>query len=561
MSGLLTSQQESCLDGCLVDYGLRGPEWSSRWRNELSPDQRCWTPRNVQRTRWRVSYDTGRDTRSAPPGPCPPLPSTPLSLVRWGSRMSGRDLARRMVSPPRSLDDLPMQHTQEDALAMLQRRRAETAAQHRLLRQEGGEIKMVSNFSRRMFDSAVSQRSQAKPQAPPQPKPTLDEAAVLFYRESRPSWASTHQHEDYIPQPPAAGGSDRSKTRPQSSAVAIRAPPPPSKKRPESEPPTRWHAEREFNHVRHQRQAYPHIHRLVQRYNQDMRVVCNQTPEVCEKRRNSRDFSVASEFFLVPLKQDDDEGADDEVQAEEKEDEPEMKEEEEKEIEKDEEGEPEDLHQEDKEENRLSAGSVKPSQRSDIVSPLVDHALSVRSEHLDHHDHAEDEEPTPPWRCWVDDATVSTVHSRAASVTSVEGVYPQESHMTRPHSAAHDAHENDVSPAPSAANKSPGPHPAEAPLRASLIPTQKRSSLTKDKKGKKKKEDALPEPVPPTPPPEEPAIVVEELVEEQEPEPPPEPVPPPYICPSSESKSHSTEIRRWLHQSPFRAATRTMPIS
>ena len=192
----------------------------------------------------------------------------------------------------RTLDDLPMQHTQEDAFGLLERRRAELAAQRRNMSQESGEIKTVSNFSRRMFDSAVSSRGQAPP-----PAPSAREEAALFFRPARPSWSS-QQSQD----------STRLKLRPHSmtaaeSSVPVR--PVVSKTRPDSEPPTSSHRGREFNHLRYHRKMYPHINTLVQRYNEDMRVVCNQTPEICENRRNSRDFSVASEFLLVPLRQDE----------------------------------------------------------------------------------------------------------------------------------------------------------------------------------------------------------------------------------------------------------------
>ncbi|XP_055885181.1 uncharacterized protein LOC106072879 isoform X1 [Biomphalaria glabrata] len=36
--------------------------------------------------------------------------------------------------------------------------------------------------------------------------------------------------------------------------------------------------------------------------------------------------------------------------------------------------------------------------------------------------------------------------------------------------------------------------------------------------------------------------------------------PPPYICPSSPTRSHMIEIKRWLSRSTFSAATRTMPM-
>ena len=259
-----------------------------------------------QRIQGRVmgGYPLGRPTSAAAAGTDRSLlPSRPGTKLRPHSSVTARSCFPATTTPShpqlgRTLDDLPMQHTQEDALNMLQRRRAETAAQHRVLRQQGGEIKMVSNFSRRMFDSAVSNRGQG-----PAPPPSPSEAAVLFFRESKPSWGSLDHRKDYVPT-----DSGRLVARPQSmtagQSLAILSTASP-KKRPDSEPPSRWHTNREFNHLRHHRQMYPHINRLVNRYNEDMRVVCNQSPEVCEKRRNSRDFSVASEFYLVPLRQDE----------------------------------------------------------------------------------------------------------------------------------------------------------------------------------------------------------------------------------------------------------------
>ncbi|GFR83117.1 hypothetical protein ElyMa_002382000 [Elysia marginata] len=73
----------------------RGPDWASRWRNELSPDQRCWTPGKVQHKR-RVSF--GRQVRSAPPCPCPVQACPSLDITSWDSR-----IVRNMKLPQRAV--------------------------------------------------------------------------------------------------------------------------------------------------------------------------------------------------------------------------------------------------------------------------------------------------------------------------------------------------------------------------------------------------------------------------------------------------------------------------
>ena len=177
-----------------------------------------------------------------------------------------------------------------------------------------------------------------------------------------------------------------------------------------------------------------------------------------------------------------------------------------------------------------------------------------------------EEEPSPPWRCWVDDATVSTVHSHAASEADLEehGELAEEGGPRRSSTMRTGTLADEAADQSDAAKTHRQGHQAEQlveePAQAKSPVSAKTTLGPKDKKGKKKKEEALPEP--PPPPVEEPPIVVEEVVEveELEPEPEPEPVPPTYICPSSESKSHNAEIRRWLGKSPFRTATKTMPI-
>ncbi|GFR83124.1 hypothetical protein ElyMa_002382200 [Elysia marginata] len=444
----------------------------------------------------------------------------------------------------RTLDDLPMQHSQQDALNMLERKRAETAAQHRILRQEGGEIKMVSSFGRRMFDSAVNNRGKY-----PLLQPSPSEAAALFYRASRPSWSS------FQSEGPGHTDTSRSKPRPQSMVAGQSAPTGAlmsSRQRPDSEPPTRWQGGREFNHLRNHRQMYPHINKLVQRYNEDMRVVCTQTPEVCERRRYSRDFSVASEFLLVPLRQD--------IEAEDR-----VDEHGDTDRETHGKGEEEthhvafglnkegdlDLHQETKIEDQLSETSTQPSQKRGAAQEDAASSEGTGSE----------EEPGPPWRCWVDDATVSTVHSRAASLVSPEDAAAAEDVASgRPTSAtARNLIDASGASLSGGAEKFSLSQPAEASVKATTPPQP--AQALRERRGRRKKEEALPEPPPPPPPPvEEPQIVLEEMVEEEEPEPEPEPVPPSYICPSSEDKSHTVEIRRWLSKSQFRAATRTTPI-
>ncbi|KAK3803954.1 hypothetical protein RRG08_059817 [Elysia crispata] len=84
------------------DWSRKGPDWADRWRNELSPDQRCWTPNKVQQGRRMVTY--GRQVRSAPPCPCPPMRCPSLGLARWDTSM---ELTHKLVSKS------PTEKTQE----------------------------------------------------------------------------------------------------------------------------------------------------------------------------------------------------------------------------------------------------------------------------------------------------------------------------------------------------------------------------------------------------------------------------------------------------------------
>ncbi|GFO21038.1 hypothetical protein PoB_004754300 [Plakobranchus ocellatus] len=473
--------------------------------------------------------------------PQSPIQPRPLSSV------TDRVCLFTAPSPPQprcTLEDLPMQYSREEALVLLQQKRAELLTQRRTLDLDGGQIRHVSNFGRRQFDAAVSSRGKG-----PLPSPSADEAAVLFFKASRPPWSATSE----------AAESSRAMLRPHSISAA-HPPQPldnlPPRRRPDSEPPGRWHEgtsppRREFNHVRYQRQVYPIIHSLVQRYNKELKVVCSEAEETCEARRLSRDFSVASEFYLVPSRRD----------------EPVQEIEQPKKaasLEKDEEEE----EVEEKEaapllsptsENDHSIGQ-RGSKAEDQLSQWVSHD-NMKSDQSEAASLAEDAEeaeaePTPPWRCWVDDATVSTVHSYRTSseIVTEEATKSDEGKpgsftrkATLPH---HDPgsiaqlSKHSIHAAAEVLPKPPSPAPKVQP---------------QEKKGRKRKEEAKPL----TPPPvEEPVIVVEEIVEESEtePEPEPEPVPPPYICPSSEAKSHDAEIRRWLSKSPFRSAARTVPI-
>lgn len=509
----------------------RGPDWSGRWRNELSFDQRCWTPGKVLQRRRAISL--GRRVRSALPCPCPPLPCPTLVIGSWKSIM---ELPQKAAALRRTLEDLPMQHTQEDALTMLGRKRAETAAQNRVLRQEGDDFKMVSNFGRRMFDCAVNNRGKC-----PLPPPSPSEAAALFFSAPRPSWSTQ------------ARDSNRLKPRAQS-MTAEQTPeigsPTSSRQRPDSEPPIKWREDRELNHLRHHRQMYPHINRLVQRYNEDMKVVCSQVPDECEKRRNSKDYSVASGFFLVPLRQAEEAETKSELGTVDSE------------VSKQGEGNIKEnvsahskesnllLQQENKMEDQLTREPELP-----VPSPK---SLDVKEETAGDKEAIVDEEPSPPWRCWVDDATVSTIHSRASSLVTTEEVALEEDPTMQKGHIAHTSAKHADAHSPGALTPGTPQSPAGALVKEHISP-QLAQPAQKEKKGRKKVEETLPEP--PAPPLVEPEIILEEVVEEEAvPEPEPEPVPPSYICPSSEGKSHAVEIRRWIYKSPFKAANKTMPI-
>ncbi|XP_035827088.1 neurofilament medium polypeptide [Aplysia californica] len=475
---------------------------------------------------------------------------------RWAKSSLRRD-AYRVTLRHRTLDDYPMQHGLADAVRMLERRRQEQQTQKRNMAAALNESRNLNSYSRRRFDVALGVRRDEKLPPPSETDQTL------FWREPRPSWTRPRHHS-------------------VSGSVAVKREEPPVKlaERPDSEPPLRsCLPRRTFNHARGSPEAYPGIRQLVKEYNTELRVVCTTPGErSCAEAWQSGRASVLSDVLLVPVQEDmPEDGGEEEdgsvmsllsLQEDEGEDEVEGEELFGDQLDGRKEGAATSPDGEKTTvfpsvpELRGSPGKKKKATSPEPKAPPTDDVESERST----------PSPSPPWRCWVDDATVSSIAAPSEPEAAAEdGLSPSPSPALlegpgqtlpgkpatkgSPDTAALASKTQSKLDAKTAtalsAEKPPSPSPAETPLG-------KKKASAKGRRRKEPEPVELPEPPPPVEEVKEEAEVEEvtvEVVEEEV-----EPVLPLSICPSSEGKSHQAEVKLWLRKSPFSAASRSVPI-
>lgn len=418
-----------------------------------------------------------------------------------------------MKMSKRTLDDFPMEHGVADAVGLLERRRHEDLSYQRNMAIARCESKVLSSYSRRRFDAALSARSG-------QSAPALDVGSPLCYQEK--SWQR--------PRLSVASYAGRD-VKPQ---VTLSA-------RPESEPPLRSWAGKTFDHTRGRPEAYPVIRQLVKGYNSGMKVVCKENKnciEAWESRRTPSDLLLlplqepeieAEEIVVSRLSLQDDTGdaAEDDAATDRSS------------AVKTPTNQVQDEHQ--KTPIATPIAPTKASTRQTTISSPGDFTRSPRvngDEDVASSTHSPGPAPSPPWRCWVDDATVSSVNV----VGTEEPAPPMGCLSPTP------AVESSQTPLP------PAETPATPPPTGSF--NKKKHSVARIKKVKREDSDPV-ELHPVSRPVEEMKEEVVEIVQEVEEV---QPVLPGSICPSSDLKAHEAEVKLWLRKSSFSAARRSAPM-
>ncbi|CAL1532198.1 unnamed protein product [Lymnaea stagnalis] len=310
---------------------------------------------------------------------------------------------------------------------------------------------------------------------------------------------------------------------------------------------------KKFNHAKSSTLAYPEIQRHYDRINHSYRVVCDVPTVVDEEIVNSWNLSDMGHFFIVPRYQEPEVVSEPEVEQEEK----------------------------------AKEGTVLEIEQSEVLS---ESEKSGESEDLKSTTQSVFQIPEPvesvipPPTCWLDSATVtpsslSDVVSQEPASTVTTDTQAAPNHLRRSLTTESGLREfrdpskrslgNSVhleskrsSPHDRVASETPeirSPVNGEDDQKQNHHEAPKRNvSIHRPEVVQKKGEDFVPESHQSV----ESNIVdkaenVDEMVGlevERKAE------PPPYICPSSEKKSHDTEIRNWLKKSSFSSASKSLSL-
>ena len=161
-----------------------------------------------------------------------------------------------------------------------------------------------------------------------------------------------------------------------------------------------------------------------------------------------------------------------------------------------------------------------------------------------------------PARCWVDDATVSSVAASVApddAAATPTSPRPTETPPPGGHAPAADAPAASIVNGDATNKRDPGRR--ESVTVTLAVPGQRQGQ--QGAKFNNKNKTVLPE-VTPTKSIEEQSEPKLEI--EPEPEVEKEPALPGTLCPSSGAKASQAEVKLWLRRSPFSAARRSVPV-